>query len=49
MATWFFHTSHIHAQMLGLNNYGNTLWLQGFDNGIGDLGGETLLKLRAFG
>jgi len=39
MATWFSYTSHIHAQMLGLNNYGNTLRLQDLDYGISDLGG----------
>src|ERR1700722_7085327 len=44
-----FHAAHHHAEMTGFDDHANTLGLDYFLNGLGDLGGETLLNLKATG
>ncbi len=44
-----FYAAHHHAEMAGFDDYAYALRLDYFLDGLGDLGGETLLNLEAAG
>ena len=43
----FFNTTHLHACVARLDNYGNTRWVEGLLYAIANLYGKTLLYLKA--
>ncbi len=45
----FLHSTHHHAEMTGFDHYADTLWLNGFLNGLGNLRGQSFLNLQAAG
>src|SRR5947208_16472396 len=44
-----FYSAHHHAEMARFNDHANSLWLDGFLNGLGNLRGQPLLDLQAAG
>src|SRR6516164_2607641 len=45
----FLHPAHHHTKMARLNYHAHSLWLNHFLNGLGNLGGESLLDLQTAG
>ena len=48
-APWFLHSPHRHAQMFRLDDEDGATSAQPLVDGVGDLGGKTLLELGATG